>query len=186
MSFHFLKNMFLINTLGLPTWILLDGDKIAALMAILLKQELEAAGLLDTYTCAVVQTAYANGASTQFLRSLGVPIHITKTGVKYLHHKAQEFDVGIYFEANGHGTVVFSELFVQAVSSYTLNGCSNSGSGGGGDDSAGHRKDVAYARLRASTLLINPAVGDAISDMLYCMAALQVSQLALQPLTDAF
>lgn len=29
----------------------------------------------------------------------------TKTGVKHLHHAAQEFDIGVYFEANGHGTV---------------------------------------------------------------------------------
>lgn len=29
----------------------------------------------------------------------------TKTGVKHLHHVAQGFDVGVYFEANGHGTV---------------------------------------------------------------------------------
>lgn len=34
-----------------------------------------------------------------------VPVHCTKTGVKHLHRKAQEFDVGVYFEANGHGTV---------------------------------------------------------------------------------
>lgn len=32
-----------------------------------------------------------------------------KTGVKYLHSKACEYDIGIYFEANGHGTVVFSD-----------------------------------------------------------------------------
>lgn len=30
------------------------------------------------------------------------------TGVKHLHHKALEYDIGIYFEANGHGTVIFS------------------------------------------------------------------------------
>lgn len=29
----------------------------------------------------------------------------TKTGVKHLHRAAQEFDIGVYFEANGHGTV---------------------------------------------------------------------------------
>lgn len=34
-----------------------------------------------------------------------VPVYCTKTGVKHLHHKAQEFDIGVYFEANGHGTV---------------------------------------------------------------------------------
>ena len=28
------------------------------------------------------------------------------TGVKHLHHKAKEFDIGVYFEANGHGTVL--------------------------------------------------------------------------------
>lgn len=44
------------------------------------------------------------------LRTLGlqVPVHCVKTGVKHLHHKAQEFDVGVYFEANGHGTVSMS------------------------------------------------------------------------------
>ena len=31
------------------------------------------------------------------------------TGVKHLHHRALEFDIGVYFEANGHGTVVFSD-----------------------------------------------------------------------------
>lgn len=36
---------------------------------------------------------------------LQVPVYCTKTGVKHLHHKAQEFDIGVYFEANGHGTV---------------------------------------------------------------------------------
>lgn len=30
------------------------------------------------------------------------------TGVKYLHHRALDFDIGVYFEANGHGTVIFS------------------------------------------------------------------------------
>lgn len=38
-----------------------------------------------------------------------VPVDCVPTGVKHLHHKAQEYDIGIYFEANGHGTVVYSE-----------------------------------------------------------------------------
>jgi phosphoacetylglucosamine mutase len=29
--------------------------------------------------------------------------------VKHLHHEAQKFDIGVYFEANGHGTILFSE-----------------------------------------------------------------------------
>ena len=34
-----------------------------------------------------------------------VPVACVPTGVKHLHHKAQDFDIGVYFEANGHGTV---------------------------------------------------------------------------------
>lgn len=41
---------------------------------------------------------------------LQVPVYCTKTGVKHLHHKAQEFDLGVYFEANGHGTVSSPKL----------------------------------------------------------------------------
>ncbi|XVF18661.1 hypothetical protein REPUB_Repub11eG0042100 [Reevesia pubescens] len=33
----------------------------------------------------------------------------TPTGVKHLHEKAAQFDIGVYFEANGHGTILFSE-----------------------------------------------------------------------------
>ena len=104
-------------------WIMLDGDKIAALFVILLKQTLEAAEPLlhststttSTTTATtsishtnirfgVVQTAYANGSSTSFFRSQGVDVSMAKTGVKYLHHVALEkYDIGVYFEANGHG-----------------------------------------------------------------------------------
>ena len=38
-----------------------------------------------------------------------VPVSCAKTGVKYLHHEAKSFDIGVYFEANGHGTVLFSD-----------------------------------------------------------------------------
>jgi phosphomannomutase len=34
-----------------------------------------------------------------------VPVACVPTGVKYLHHKALDYDIGVYFEANGHGTV---------------------------------------------------------------------------------
>jgi ribosomal protein S18 acetylase RimI-like enzyme len=31
----------------------------------------------------------------------------TATGVKHLHHEAMKYDVGVYFEQNGHGNVIF-------------------------------------------------------------------------------
>ncbi len=70
-----------------------------------------------------------------------MPVVITKTGVKHLHHAAQEFDIGIYFEANGHGTVVFSDKYERAAQSSPL--------------------------LYQLSRLINPAVGDALSDLLF-------------------
>jgi phosphoacetylglucosamine mutase len=39
------------------------------------------------------------------------------TGVKFLHHEACKQDVGVYFEANGHGTVLFRESAVHALRS---------------------------------------------------------------------
>jgi phosphoacetylglucosamine mutase len=35
----------------------------------------------------------------------------TATGVKYLHKAAHNFDIGIYFEANGHGTTIIGHEF---------------------------------------------------------------------------
>jgi phosphoacetylglucosamine mutase len=35
--------------------------------------------------------------------------------VKYLHHEAKAFDIGIYFEANGHGTVLFKPTLLQRL-----------------------------------------------------------------------
>ena len=35
--------------------------------------------------------------------------------MKYLHHEAKVFDIGIYFEANGHGTVLFKPSLLQRL-----------------------------------------------------------------------
>ena len=77
---------------------LMDGDKIAALAATLVRdllEQLPGSFSLSPATSApphvgVVQTAYANGASTAYITgSLRLPVECTPTGVKYLHHAAQ-------------------------------------------------------------------------------------------------
>ena len=83
---------------------LLDGDRMASLIAFYIVKKL---GPETKLNVGVVQTAYANGASTKFLTEFGVKVDCAKTGVKNLHHLALNFDIGIYFEANGHGTVLF-------------------------------------------------------------------------------
>ena len=42
-------------------------------------------------------------------------VAVTPTGVKFLHHAAEAFDVGIYFEANGHGTVLFAPALIERL-----------------------------------------------------------------------
>lgn len=125
------------------TFRLMDGDKIATLVAGYIKElvQLEPAALRENVRIGVVQTAYANGNSTRYIQDkLGLAVACTPTGVKYLHHAAQSFDIGIYFEANGHGTVVFSEELVEKL--------------------------PVTSKLRSLAALINQTVGDSISDML--------------------
>jgi phosphoacetylglucosamine mutase len=62
-----------------------------------------------------VQTAYANGASTRYLQAAGIPVISAKTGVKYCHHAALAYDLAVYFEANGHGTALFSQRLLDLL-----------------------------------------------------------------------
>ncbi|MCJ1440672.1 MAG: Phosphoacetylglucosamine Mutase [Stictis urceolatum] len=131
---------------------LLDGDRIATLAALFIGEISKSAGLAEKLKVGVVQTAYANGASTDYITSnLKLPVVCTNTGVKHLHHAATKFDVGVYFEANGHGTVIFSDLALKRIKKY---------------QPQSPAQDSALKTLKALTELINQTVGDAISDML--------------------
>jgi phosphoacetylglucosamine mutase len=131
---------------------LLDGDRIATLAASFIGDLAREAGLVDELKVGVVQTAYANGASTNYVtKTLKLPVVCTPTGVKWLHHAATKFDVGVYFEANGHGTVVFSQQALKVFNTKE-------------PQSPAQRN--ALETLKALTDLINQTVGDALSDML--------------------
>ncbi|GKD51665.1 hypothetical protein Tco_1280641, partial [Tanacetum coccineum] len=79
---------------------------------------------------------------------------------KYLHAKAEEYDIGIYFEANGHGTILFSDHFLNWLE-------------GRKSTEKGLEKQNAAKRLWAVTKLINQAVGDALSGLVLVEAILQ-------------
>ncbi|CCD17600.1 unnamed protein product [Trypanosoma congolense IL3000] len=99
---------------GDDVWWLLDGDRISILYALALRHWVgnEGIKLLDV---GVVQTAYANGASTSYIKeNLGICVYFSPTGVKNLHPIAHQRDIGAYFESNGHGTVLLNE---KAISS---------------------------------------------------------------------
>ncbi|XP_059275753.1 phosphoacetylglucosamine mutase isoform X1 [Lycium ferocissimum] len=151
---------------------LVDGDKILSLFALFIKDQLsilnEGEGKKENGSyqarLGVVQTAYANGASTDYLKEMGLEVVLTPTGVKYLHEKAAEFDIGIYFEANGHGTILFSEVYLSWLEATHKTLLSTS---------EGSAKQKAASRLLAVSQLINQAVGDAISGLLLVEVILQ-------------
>jgi phosphoacetylglucosamine mutase len=151
---------------------LLDGDKTAALVALHVASLAAAAAL--PLRLAVVQTAYANGASGAFLRARiggsgadagahgasaaagGVTLSVlrTPTGVKHLHAAAERFDVGIYWESNGHGAALFSDDALTRIAAAATSSESQPSS------------SAAARGLAALAAACNPAVGDALSGVL--------------------
>jgi phosphoacetylglucosamine mutase len=85
---------------------LLNGDKISALIAFYV-----ATVMKDVSNVAVIHTGYSNNAFLEFIHSLGIRTVCTATGVKNLHEEALKYDVSIYFESNGHGTVLFNKSY---------------------------------------------------------------------------
>lgn len=133
---------------------MLDGDRISVLFAFYLRKLLKEANLFDSLKFGVVQTAYANGASTEFLKSQEISVSMACTGVKNLHHiAAEKYDIGVYFEANGHGTVLFSPIAISAIEG--------------------------FEKLKTVKELINQCVGDAMSDLLLVEAILCEEKMTL-------
>ena len=99
--------------------IILDGDYISALIATFLKT------INCDYEIAVIHTSYSSSSFVKYIKNLGIKTVNVATGVKNLHHEAKKYEIGIYFEANGHGTVLakdyvlntypFLKLFNQIV-----------------------------------------------------------------------
>ncbi|KAF4321221.1 hypothetical protein BBO99_00005152 [Phytophthora kernoviae] len=141
-------------------WHLLDGNKIACLFAEFLAEKLHALELdQEGVSFGCVMTAYANGAATQYLQAQDIRVVQAKTGVKYCHEKAMQFDMAVYFEANGHGTVVFKDALMDKLGKWenTLHD---------------ERKKLALSQLLAASQLVNQATGDAMCDLLFVEALL--------------
>ena len=86
-----------------------------------------------------------------------LPVRCVPTGVKHLHHAAERFDVGVYFEANGHGTVLFSPATQDLLATH---------------EPTTPAQSTALNHLRNLVAVINQTVGDALSDMLLVEAIL--------------
>lgn len=71
--------------------------------------------------------------------------------MKHLHHAAERYPIGVYFEANGHGTVLFSPEAVEILQKHKPRTPAQA---------------TALNHLVNLSRLVNQAVGDALSDML--------------------
>ncbi|KAF8314983.1 phosphoacetylglucosamine mutase [Clavulina sp. PMI_390] len=136
---------------------MLDGDKISVLLAQFIHDLLTKSGIdMTEFHVGVVQTAYANGHSTAYLEGR-IPHTCVSTGVKHLHQEAERYFIGVYFEANGHGTVLFPQSSVDHIKDYE-------------PKNPTERLNIEY--LLSLGELANQAVGDALSDMLLVEAVL--------------
>ena len=121
----------------------------------------------ETLACAV-DGMRADGVRQRRERSLrplvGRADKIAKTGVKYVHHVAVQYDIAVYFEANGHGTLLFSDQAVEALLSAKADA----------EAAADAAKASAASRLLAARQLVNQAIGDALSDLLLVEAILSL------------
>lgn len=154
---------------------LMDGDRIATLIVGYLKEKLDKTEVTLEKGLGIVQTAYANGNSTSYAeKTLKIPVACTKTGVKHVHHKAEEFDIGVYFEANGHGTALFTNDVVAKMKGIVE-----------AEDTSSEKRKAAKQVLSFIDL-VNQTVGDALSDMLVVESILHEKGWSLEDWSAAY
>jgi phosphoacetylglucosamine mutase len=151
------------------SWQLLDGDKIAALLGVFLVKQFTALEISPDFVA--VQTAYANGASGQFLKDNGIAVKIAKTGVKFVEAVAREHQVGMYFEANGHGTILFRSDLLEIVKN-----CPQPTA----------EKIRAAKNILGLAKLLNQAVGDALADLLAVLTVLEAEAITPREWSDCY
>lgn len=155
---------------------IIDGDRIAVILwKVIFKLLCEVPKPRGFISLAYINTAYANGASSLYVKTLmkmagqmaatqGLSFHCvtTKTGVKYLHKEAAKYDIAIYYESNGHGTVIYKKTKLE-------DWC--------GDKEVRNISLFSDFQISASRKLfsfldiLNPATGDAMTNALAFEAA---------------
>eukprot|EP00002_Diphylleia_rotans_P034603 TRINITY_DN7451_c0_g1_i3.p1 TRINITY_DN7451_c0_g1~~TRINITY_DN7451_c0_g1_i3.p1 ORF type:complete len:516 (+),score=109.43 TRINITY_DN7451_c0_g1_i3:193-1548(+) len=156
--------------------LLADGDKIATLYVKFISRLLQELGIAGKLKVGNIKTAYANGASVDYARTLvGIDTVFTPTGVKHLHKKALDFDIAVYFEANGHGTVLFNKGYHDCMSRLEETA-----------EILSPTQRNALAQLQSLSLLLNQATGDAFCDILAVEAMLRCDGLDFEAWMDLY
>lgn len=121
---------------------LLDGDKLCCLTVSLLARLLK--GIGEDLKLGAVLSFYSNTAAVKWLERL-VPVSISHTGVKNFIRLAKSYDVGVYFEPNGHGSCYFSPKALKQIN----------------EDSSREGKT-----LQVLSQMFDPSIGDAFANFL--------------------
>ena len=127
----------------------LGGERLTVLYATALKRLLSQTSSDTKIT--VVTTGYSNSASILYLESQGIKSIIVPTGVKYLHQEAHHHDISIYFESNGHGTILHKPELISSL----------------------------HPLVQSYLQLANTTVGDAVADLLLAEVSLRILDWSL-------
>lgn len=118
-----------------------DGDAQAAYIVQYIKEQADQAGISANF--GVILSFYSNMGAVEFLQK-NFKVVFAQTGVKNFVKEARNYDVGVYYEPNGHGSVHFSKAFVDQVNA----------------------RPAATQQLRLLIDLFDPCVGDALANFL--------------------
>jgi|GEM_PF-2317896 len=155
---------------------IIDGDKFAALKVMVLNKYINQLGLQDQYKVGVAQTVLANMGARAFFDKIGVEVQETKVGDKYVRQAALDWTfgnpeknmspngVGVYYEAAGHGSILFSDDFIKSV-----------------NDAPDSR---AKTILQNIVKLQNEAGGDGIMNLILFRMLMEVENLSFDRLQD--
>lgn len=123
-------------------FLLMDGDRLCCLLVALLADMLK--GVEGNLKLGAVLSFYSNSATVKWVEQL-VPVSISHTGVKNFTKLAKTYDLGVYFEPNGHGSCYFSPKALRNIGKGSTPEC---------------RKLQILARM------FDPSVGDAFANFL--------------------
>lgn len=125
-----------------------DGDAQCVFLADLIKKKLEDHDI--TCNVGIVLSYYSNSGAMDYLKAKGFPVVMTQTGVKNFVKESKKFDIGIYFEPNGHGSMHFSKKFLEKIE---------------------EKEGTEFFKILVK--MFDPCVGDAVANLLVLKATLK-------------
>lgn len=82
--------------------LIMDGDKIMALIMMYLVEKLELLGLVSKISHCLVHTAYMNGSCSKFLKSNSINTKTVPTGVKNFASELKKYVISGASDFSGH------------------------------------------------------------------------------------